>query len=88
MGEAGPEAIMPLTRDGQGRLGVRYEPRQPPSQYQKAAQPAEPTQNNIRIVNAFDTSVVGDYMGSTEGEKIVINAIRKNQNTVARMVSQ
>lgn len=23
MGEAGPEAIMPLTRDGQGRLGVR-----------------------------------------------------------------
>ena len=30
MGEAGPEAIMPLTRDGQGRLGVRYEGREVP----------------------------------------------------------
>jgi len=30
MGEAGPEAIMPLTRDGQGRLGVRYEGREAP----------------------------------------------------------
>ena len=27
MGEAGPEAIMPLSRDSQGRLGVRYEGR-------------------------------------------------------------
>lgn len=31
-GEAGPEAIMPLTRDGQGRLGVRAEVIQPPQQ--------------------------------------------------------
>jgi lambda family phage tail tape measure protein len=31
MGEAGPEAIMPLTRDSQGRLGVRYEGREAPS---------------------------------------------------------
>ena len=30
MGEAGPEAIMPLARDGQGRLGVRYEGREAP----------------------------------------------------------
>ncbi|MBL9048261.1 MAG: phage tail tape measure protein, partial [Tabrizicola sp.] len=30
MGEAGPEAIMPLTRDSQGRLGVRYEGREAP----------------------------------------------------------
>ena len=30
MGEAGPEAIMPLARDSQGRLGVRYEGREAP----------------------------------------------------------
>jgi lambda family phage tail tape measure protein len=32
MGEAGPEAIMPLARDSQGRLGVRYEGRESPKQ--------------------------------------------------------
>ena len=30
MGEAGAEAIMPLARDSQGRLGVRYEGREAP----------------------------------------------------------
>jgi phage-related minor tail protein len=29
MGEAGPEAIMPLKRDGQGNLGVRTTQQQP-----------------------------------------------------------
>ena len=86
MGEAGPEAIMPLARDSQGRLGVRYEGREAPRQSGRAA-PAQPAQNNLRIVNAFDTSVVGDYMGSSDGEKVIMNVIRKNQNTVSRMVS-
>lgn len=42
-------------------------------------------QTNIRIINAFDTSVVGDYLGSDAGEELVMNAVRKNQDTVRQM---
>lgn len=37
---------------------------------------------NIRIVNAFDTAVIGDYLGSSQGEKIIMNAVRRNQRTL------
>jgi lambda family phage tail tape measure protein len=86
MGEAGPEAIMPLTRDGQGRLGVRYEGRQQPSQNQKVSVPQPAPQTNVRIVNAFDTSVVGDYIGSTAGEQVFMNFVRKNQSAIRGMI--
>jgi hypothetical protein len=33
---------------------------------------------NIRIVNAFDNSVIGDYMGSAAGEKVIMNAVQRN----------
>ena len=45
MGEAGPEAIMPLTRDAQGRLGVRYEGRDAP----KPRGDTKVTTNNINV---------------------------------------
>lgn len=49
MGEAGPEAIMPLTRDSQGRLGVRYEGREAPQRRSDT----KVTNNNISVsVNA------------------------------------
>jgi lambda family phage tail tape measure protein len=49
MGEAGPEAIMPLTRDSQGRLGVRYEGREAPQRRSDM----KVTNNNISVsVNA------------------------------------
>ena len=86
-GEAGPEAVMPLARDNQGRLGVRYTPMQSPSQFGKTTEPPPPPQNNIRIVNAFDTAVIGDFMGSTEGEKVIMNAVKRNQATIKRMTS-
>ena len=37
---------------------------------------------NLRIVNAFDTQVIGDYMGSGAGEKVIMNAVRRNQRTI------
>jgi len=40
-------------------------------------QPLQPPQN-IRIVNAFDTSVIGDYLGSAAGERIIMNAVQRN----------
>ena len=49
MGEAGPEAIMPLARDSQGRLGVRYEGREAPQRRSDT----KVTNNNISVsVNA------------------------------------
>jgi len=33
---------------------------------------------NIRIVNAFDQSVIGDYLGSAAGERVIMNAVQRN----------
>lgn len=49
-----------------------------------SAQEARPT--NIRIINAFDTSALGDYLGSDEGEEIVLNIIQRNRNIVRTVV--
>jgi hypothetical protein len=39
--------------------------------------------NNIRIVNSFDSGqVVGDYMGSSDGEQVVMNIVRRNARTI------
>jgi uncharacterized small protein (DUF1192 family) len=38
---------------------------------------------NVRVVNAFDTSeVVGGYLGSSEGEKAILNVVRRNQRAI------
>lgn len=42
---------------------------------------------NIRIVNAFDTAVIGDYMGSDAGEQLVMNAVRRNQSALRALVA-
>jgi len=44
-------------------------------------------QQNIRIVNAFDNSVISDYMGSAAGEKVIMNAVRRNQNAFKQAVA-
>jgi len=37
---------------------------------------------NLRIVNAFDTSVIGDYIGSSSGEQLIMNTVKRNQRTI------
>jgi hypothetical protein len=44
-------------------------------------------QQNIRIVNAFDNTVISDYMGSAAGEKVIMNAVRRNQNAFKQAVA-
>lgn len=60
-----PEAFVPLP-DG----------RRIPVAMQGGGGSAQP--QNIRIVNAFDNSVIGDYLGSSAGEKIIMNAVQRN----------
>ena len=66
IGEAGPEAVMPLTRDSSGRLGVRSE------------QPQVNVNNRMKIVNVLDPDEVLAAMRTTAGEKLVLNIMHRN----------
>lgn len=41
----------------------------------------------VRIINSIDPSLITDYMGSSAGEKVIMNTIRKNQRTVSALAS-
>lgn len=73
MGEAGPEAIMPLQRGPDGKLGVR-------NNGGGAGAPG------YRIVNVFDPSFVPDQMDSAAGEKVILNVIGRNPGRVKQMI--
>ena len=69
-----PEAYVPLP-DGRS-IPVKMD-----------AQQSAPAQQNIRIINAFDHSVIGDYLGSAAGEKIIMNAVQRNAGAFRQAVS-
>jgi lambda family phage tail tape measure protein len=66
MGESGPEAVMPLTRDREGRLAVHAE------------QPQVNVESKTKIVNLFDHSEIHAAMATREGERLIINVLRRN----------
>lgn len=45
----------------------------------------EAPQVNLRVVNVDDPSTSLTAMGSSEGEKIIVNTVRRNINTIKRM---
>lgn len=72
MGESGPEAILPLRRGRDGRLGVEMN-----------SAPAQPAQDmSTRIINVLDPSVVGDYLATPSGERAILNVIRRNRSAL------
>ncbi len=66
MGEAGPEAILPLRRGPGGRLGVD-------------AGNSQAAPSATRIINVLDPGIVGDYLATPAGERAIINVIRRNR---------
>ncbi|WP_127110241.1 phage tail tape measure protein [Pararhodobacter zhoushanensis] len=72
MGEAGPEAILPLRRGRGGRLGVEMNG-------DATAPAAAPS---TRIINVLDPSVVGDYLATPSGERAILNVIRRNRGAL------
>jgi lambda family phage tail tape measure protein len=73
MGEAGPEAILPLRRGRDGRLGVEMT---------RAFGRAPAPEVSTRIINVLDPSVVGDYLATPSGERAILNVIRRNRTAL------
>lgn len=71
MGEKGPEAIMPLSRGSDGKLGV-------------ASEQAAP---NVNIVNVIDQEQVATLMASSRGEKIIMNTLRQNRQAARQLIT-
>lgn len=75
VGERGPE----LEATGPARIYNAQQTRRMLSGAQAAP-------SNIRIINAFDHAVVGDYMGSAAGERVIMNVVRRNANVFRSLV--
>lgn len=43
---------------------------------------APPAPANNRIINVMDPGIVGDYLGTPEGEQVVVNVIRRNRDVL------
>ncbi len=71
-GEAGDEAIMPLGRDSQGRLGVRGAGSEGGSV--------------IKIINVMDQSAVQEYLNTGDGERTVVNIMRRNASELQEAI--
>jgi TP901 family phage tail tape measure protein len=65
IGEAGPEAVMPLSRTKTGELGV------------KAEQPNVVVEPKIKINNLFDREEQYEAMQSDRGEMIIVNVLKR-----------
>lgn len=69
MGEAGPEAIMPLSRGSDGKLGVKV----------SGGGDGQSGGVDIDIINVLDPSIVGQYMDTAEGRRKIMNIIGEEQ---------
>ena len=74
MGEAGPEAVMPLARGADGKLGVRA---------QQSSQPGinfRPIIKNIMVKDEHEA--VYEAMRTPKGEHIIIQKVARNKRTI------
>lgn len=86
VGEFGPELIQ-----GPANVTSRKETanafRQAQNQNNAPQTPAQPIQQNFRIINTFDTQEIASAMGSTEGERVIMNHIKRNARTLKQLVA-
>lgn len=74
MGEAGPEAVMPLTRSSDGKLGVRAG--------------GQGGSGEIRIINVTNPKDALKYLNTSSGDKVFVNAVSRNISTIKGMLLQ
>lgn len=76
VGEYGPELVSgPASVRGRELSSRAY-----PDGGQAPA--AAPAQVNVRNINVLDPSLVGDYLGTDEGEKLIMNVVQRNQQSL------
>jgi len=79
VGEYGPEIV-----NGPANVTSRKDTAKMISE--NAGAPATETKS-IRIVNAFDSSIIGDYIGSESGEQVIMNVVQRNSGTIKQLAS-
>jgi lambda family phage tail tape measure protein len=67
MGEAGPEAIMPLSRGADGKLGVKASSTDGKS--------SDNESGGTTVINVLDPALVGQYLSTSEGRRTIMNII-------------
>lgn len=78
VGEIGPELV-----EGPANVRSRRETAQMFKEGQSANdQQAPQVNNNLRIINSIDPSVMEDYLGSSAGEETIMNVIRNNPEAI------
>ena len=76
VGEYGPELV-------RGPASVRGRELSSRTYPEGGGQPAAaPAQVNVRNINVLDPSLVGDYLGTDEGEKVITNIMQRNQQSL------
>lgn len=75
LGEAGPEAILPLQKTAGGELGVKAD-----MSGSQGPQQAPQVNVPVRIVNVAEAPQ--DYLGSSEGEKQIVNIMSRNRGVL------
>lgn len=77
VGEYGPELI-----EGPAKVTSRAETAKMLKGGGEGAAPAAPPVVNVRNINVLDPAVVGDYLGSDEGEQMIMNVVQRNQRAL------
>jgi TP901 family phage tail tape measure protein len=72
-GEAGHEGLLPLERDSKNRLSVH------------TTGDGESGKTPIKIINVMDMSQVQEYLGTGDGERQIVNIMRRNAGEVTNV---
>jgi tape measure domain-containing protein len=86
-GEAGIEGVFPITRTRSGKLGIQAEGGGADKALLQALgrlTSAVSRMGGTRIINTLDPSVVANYLSSSEGEKVILNTIRRNPDVLRK----
>jgi TP901 family phage tail tape measure protein len=79
VGEYGPEIVSGpanvTSREKTAEI-LRGSDQQPTAQ-------AQPPVVNVRNINVLDPALVGDYLGTDEGEKLIMNVVQRNRRALA-----
>lgn len=83
-GAGGPDSQMVAFRATPGeRVNVATPTQVRKGQQNQSQDNSAPNNTAVKIVNVLDKSVVGDYLKTDEGEKLIVNIIQRNKSAVA-----